>query len=157
MELNWAGFWKMHVTTLLYTSGGSASFVASDWGGKIGAWHSWCFQPPSLKGGKDRCSAVTSELSLADLFAAHFSSVSAATAPLCTLKNSSTESGLLARPVPWIWSLPWSHHPRTRQDIVTELHRNTPDTWKENVFKSAWNSSQGAQKYTVEVSSFRKE
>lgn len=83
MELNWARSWKMHVTALLYSAlGGSDSFVASDWTGKIGAWHSCCFQPPSVKGGKNRCFPVTSELSLTDLFSAHFSSVSAASSSL---------------------------------------------------------------------------
>lgn len=83
MEINWAGSWKMHATTLLYTAlGGSDYFVASDRAGKIGAWHSCCFQPPSVKGGKNRCSPVTSELSLTDLFSAHFSSVSAASSSL---------------------------------------------------------------------------
>lgn len=77
--------------------------------------------------------------------------------PLCTLREGSTEAGLLARPAPWLWSLLWSHHPRTSQHTVTQLHRNVPDTWKENVFKWAWNTNLWVHKYTAEVSTSRKE
>lgn len=133
MELNWAGSWKMHVTTLLYPAlGGSASFVASDWAGKL--------EPDiagvSVKGGKNGCSQVTSQPSLTDLCSAHFSSVSAAS--LCTLSGGSTEAGLLARPVPWLWSLLWSHHPRTStlspsstetcQTPGKRMYSNVPET-----------------------------